>query len=90
MKELMPPAMQDGLAGSMKREQEAQGLLGPAEAAAVQAQEQLESLQEPMQHALADCRSASSCLCRVSNASILIHKKLGMIVEGCSKCLRSG
>ena len=48
--------MQERLAANMAGEQEAQGLLGAAESAAVQTQEQLEGLQGAMQQALTECR----------------------------------
>ncbi|KAK9839154.1 hypothetical protein WJX74_010625 [Apatococcus lobatus] len=47
---------QEHLAGSMRQEQEAQGLLGSAEGALVEGQEQMEALQPRMQHALSECR----------------------------------
>lgn len=47
---------QGHLASSMRQEQEAQGLLGSAEGAVVEAQEQLEALQPGMQQAHAECR----------------------------------
>ena len=40
----------------MRQEQEAQGLLGAAEGALVEGQEQVEALQLRMQQALAECR----------------------------------
>lgn len=48
--------LQEHIAGGMRQEQEAQGLLGSAEGAAVEAQERFDALQPNMQHAHAECR----------------------------------